>query len=60
MLSFLIQVLASIIGSGLMLVVWFHWDIEGFWQQRRLAHGEKLDQRALDAARKHGSRGPDY
>jgi hypothetical protein len=47
-------ILASAVGNMLSLAIWFHWDIEGFWQQRRLEHGKQLDQRSLEAARKHG------
>jgi hypothetical protein len=54
MIAFLIDLIASFIGGMAALVVWFHFDIEGFWQQRRLEHGKKLDQRAEEAARKHG------
>jgi len=54
MIRFLIDILASFVGSFAAILVVLHWDIEGWWQQRRLAHGKKLDQRALEAARKHG------
>ncbi len=45
---------SSFIGSFIAIIVVLHWDLEGWWQQRRLEHGKKLDQRSLDAARKHG------
>jgi hypothetical protein len=47
----------SFVGSFLAVLVVIHWDIEGFWQQRRLEHGKRLDQRAEEAAKKHGAKG---
>jgi hypothetical protein len=54
MTIFLLGLFSGFIGNMLSLAIWFHFDIEGFWQQRRLEHGAKLDQRSLEAARKHG------
>jgi hypothetical protein len=53
-LIILLSLTSSTLGSLIALAIWFHWDIEGFWEQRRLEHGKKLDQRQLEAARKHG------
>ena len=48
---------SSFIGSFIAIVVVLHYDIEGWWEQRRLAHGKRLDQRQREAAEKHGKRG---
>jgi hypothetical protein len=53
----LIGISTSFIGSFIAIVVVLHWDIEGWWEQRRLERGKKLDQRQLEAARKHGHKG---
>lgn len=53
-LFWIATVLASAIGNMISLAIWFHWDIEGFWQQRRLAHGKRLDERQKEAAEHHG------
>lgn len=52
-----IGTLSSFIGSFIAIVVVLHYDIEGWWEQRRLEHGKKLDRRQLEAARKHGHKG---
>ena len=57
MTIFLLGLLSGFIGNMLSLAIWFHFDIEGLWEQRRLEHGKKLDQRQLEAARKHGHKG---
>ena len=50
----LIGIGTSFIGSFIAILVVLHYDLEGLWEQRRLEHGKKLDQRQLEAARKHG------
>jgi hypothetical protein len=55
-ITLLLAVVASFIGNMLSLALWFHFDIEGWWEQRRLAHGKTLDQRQREAAEKHGRR----
>jgi hypothetical protein len=47
---------SSFIGSFVAILVVLHFDIEGWWEQRRLAHGKTLDQRQREAAEKHGRR----
>lgn len=51
---FLFAILSGFIGNMFSLAIWFHYDIEGWWEQRRLKHGKKLDQRQREAAEKHG------
>jgi hypothetical protein len=53
----LLSFLSSIVGSLFAWLVVIHFDWEGLWEQRRLEHGKKLDQRQLEAARKHGHKG---
>jgi hypothetical protein len=48
---------SSFIGSFIAIVVVLHYDVEGWWEQRRLKHGKELDQRQREAAEKHGKRG---
>ena len=55
-LEILLWVLSSFVGSFIAILVVLHWDIEGFWEQRRLQHGKQLDQRQREAAEKHGKR----
>jgi hypothetical protein len=50
-------IVASFVGSFIAIVVVLHYDIEGWWEQRRLQHGKQLDQRQREAAEKHGKRG---
>jgi hypothetical protein len=45
---------SSFIGSFIAIVVVLHFDVEGWWEQRRLSHGKHLDQRQREAAEKHG------
>lgn len=54
LLDFGIAILTSFIGSMFSLVLWMHYDLEGWWEQRRLANGKKLDERQLRAAKEHG------
>jgi hypothetical protein len=56
-LEILLWTLSSFVGSFIAILVVLHWDIEGWWEQRRLSHGKKLDQRQQEAAEKHGRRG---
>jgi len=48
--------LSSFIGSFIAIVVVLHYDIEGWWEQRRLEHGKQLDERQRKAAEEHGKR----
>ena len=48
-------VLSSFVGSFIAIIVVLHWDIEGWWELRRLRHGKLLDERQREAAMKHGS-----
>lgn len=48
-LTFPVSVAASLAA----LAIWFHFDIEGWWQQRRLEHGKRLDERQRRAAEEH-------
>ena len=57
MIDFLLEILASAIGSMIAVVIFFHYDLEGWYEQRRLKHGKQLDQRQREAAEKHGKRG---
>lgn len=50
-----LSVPASALGNLISLAAWFHFDVEGWWEQRRLAHGKNLDERQLRAAREHGN-----
>ena len=43
--AFALSVLASVIGSGLTVVVWFHYDLEGWWEHRRHARMMRLGAR---------------
>lgn len=54
LIGFLIGTLSSFIGSMVALALWMHYDLEGWWEQRRLAHGKKLDERQRKAAEQHG------
>ncbi len=51
---FALGVLAGFIGNLASLAIWFHYDVEGWWEQRRLKHGKQLDTRQREAAEKHG------
>lgn len=48
--------LSSFLGSFVAIIVVLHYDIEGWWEQRRLQHGKQLDPRQREAAEKHGKR----
>lgn len=52
----LIGSVTSFIGSFVAILVVLHYDVEGWWEQRRLAHGKKLDERQRRAAEAHGKR----
>lgn len=52
----LIGIATSFIGSFIAIVVVLHYDIEGWWEQRRLEHGKNLDQRQRRVAEEHGKR----
>lgn len=56
MITFVLAVLASFLGSMLSLVIWLHFDLEGAWESRRLRHGARLDARQRRAAEEHGRR----
>ena len=56
-LFWIATIVASGVGNMISLAIWFHYDIEGWWEQRRLQHGKQLDQRQREAAEKHGKRG---
>lgn len=48
-LTILLSFVGSILGSLVSLAIWFHWDLDGFWQQRRheriLRNGRKEEER---------------
>jgi hypothetical protein len=46
LLSVLIGVIESIAGSMISLVIYMHYDLEGWYAQRRARHGEKLEKKA--------------
>lgn len=56
LIDFGIGTCASFIGSMISLALWMHYDLEGVWEQRRLAHGKELDERQRKAAEQHGKR----
>lgn len=56
LLLILLSFVSSTLGSLVALAIWFHWDVEGFWEQRRLAHGKQLDERQRCSAEAHGKR----
>ena len=56
LLTFGIGSLTSFIGSMFALALWMHYDLEGWWEQRRLAHGKRQDERQRKAAEQHGKR----
>ena len=37
----IVSLLCSFTGSMLSLAVWFHYDLEGWWEQRRRSRGPK-------------------
>jgi hypothetical protein len=45
LLSVLIGVIESIAGSMISLVIYMHYDLEGWYAQRRARHGEKLENK---------------
>lgn len=52
----LVGVSTSFVGSFIAIVVVLHYDIEGWWEQRRLAHGKQLDERQRRSAEAHSKR----
>lgn len=52
-IAFALGVAESFVGGMLALAIWVHWDLEGWWEQRRLRHGKTLDQRQRRAADRH-------
>jgi hypothetical protein len=50
----LLSFLSSIVGSLCAWVVVIHYDLEGWYEQRRLERGKKLSRRQMEAAKKHG------
>lgn len=46
LLAAVVDILTSFIGSMIALVIYMHYDLEGWYEQRRIRRGEKLDRKA--------------
>jgi hypothetical protein len=56
-LTALLSFVASILGSLVALAIWFHYDLEGFWEHKRhdriIREGAKREARARKAFDDH-------
>lgn len=45
LLAAIVGLVTSGVGSWLALMVWFHFDFDGWWEQKRIERGRRMDER---------------